>query len=58
LEYDHGCHNYNSIEATIVRGEGVHVWDVEGNKYLDFIAGISSVNQGHVHPKIYKTLVE
>ena len=34
------------------RGEGAHVWDPEGNEYLDFLAAYSAVNQGHCHPEI------
>ena len=40
------------------RGEGVWVWDVDGNKYLDCLSSYSAVNQGHCHPKIQKALVE
>jgi ornithine--oxo-acid transaminase len=36
----------------------VYVWDVEGNKYFDFLSAYSAVNQGHCHPKIVKALVE
>jgi ornithine--oxo-acid transaminase len=36
---------------------GIHVWDLEGNKYMDFLAAYSAVNQGHCHPKILKALV-
>ena len=42
----------------IQRAEGVWVWDVEGNKYLDFLAAYSAVNQGHSHPRIRQALVE
>ena len=31
---------------------GCHVWDADGEKYLDFMSGISSVNQGHCHPRM------
>lgn len=30
LEYDYGCHNYAPIPVVLTRGEGIHVWDVEG----------------------------
>ena len=39
-------------------GEGVHVWDVEGKQYYDFLSTYSAVNQGHCHPKIIATLTE
>lgn len=34
----------------------VFVWDVDGNKYYDFLSAYSAVNQGHCHPKIIKAL--
>jgi 4-aminobutyrate aminotransferase len=34
------------------RAENAEVWDVEGNRYIDFAAGIAVVNTGHCHPKI------
>jgi acetylornithine/N-succinyldiaminopimelate aminotransferase len=36
--------------AVLVRGEGCYVWDSEGNKYLDFLAGIAVNSLGHAHP--------
>ena len=39
------------------RGEGAHVWDPEGNEYLDFLSAYSAVNQGHCHPEILSTLI-
>lgn len=38
------------------KGEGVFVWDVEGNRYFDFLSAYSAVNQGHCHPKIIMAL--
>ena len=52
-----GAHNYKPIDVVISRGEGVHVWDVEGNKYLDCLSAYSAVNQGHCHPKILETMI-
>lgn len=37
---------------------GVHVWDVEGKQYLDFLGGFATLNQGHCNPKILKMLFE
>ena len=50
LEDEFGAHNYNPLDVVLNRGEGVWVWDVEGNKYLDCLAAYSAVNQGHCHP--------
>ncbi|HEY5230723.1 MAG TPA: aminotransferase class III-fold pyridoxal phosphate-dependent enzyme, partial [Galbitalea sp.] len=36
--------------AILVRGEGCYVWDADGNKYLDFLAGIAVNSLGHAHP--------
>lgn len=51
-----GAHNYHPLDVVLSRGEGVYVWDVEGNKYMDFLAAYSAVNQGHNHPSIVKAL--
>lgn len=46
------AHNYHPLPVVLEKGEGVWVWDVDGNKYLDCLAAYSAVNQGHRHPKI------
>jgi ornithine--oxo-acid transaminase len=58
LEERYGAHNYHPLDVVLARASGVWVWDVEGNKYLDFLAAYSAVNQGHCHPEIQKALVE
>ena len=58
LEERHGAHNYHPLEIVITRGEGVQVWDVEGRRYLDFLAAYSAVNQGHCHPRLVRALAE
>lgn len=58
LEDKHGAHNYHPLPVVLDRGEGVFVWDVEGNRYYDFLSAYSAVNQGHSHPKIVAALVE
>lgn len=58
LEEQYGAHNYHPLDVVIARAEGVWVYDVEGNKYLDCLSAYSAVNQGHVHPKILEALVE
>lgn len=58
LEDRYGAHNYHPIPVVISRGKGVHVWDLEGKQYYDFLSAYSAVNQGHCHPKIIATLVE
>jgi ornithine--oxo-acid transaminase len=58
LEKKYGAHNYHPLDVVIERAEGVWVYDVEGNKYLDCLAAYSAVNQGHCHPGIIKVLKE
>lgn len=60
IEYEHkyGAHNYHPLPVVFARGKGVHVWDPEGKKYLDFLSAYSAVNQGHCHPKIVQALVD
>ena len=56
LEEKYGAQNYHPLPVVLCKGEGVHVWDVEGNKYYDFLSAYSAVNQGHCHPKIINAL--
>lgn len=58
LEDKHGAHNYHPLPVVLERGQGVHVWDVDGKQYFDFLSAYSAVNQGHCHPKITQTLIE
>ena len=52
MENKHGAHNYHPLPVVLDRGEGVYVWDIEGQQYFDFLSAYSAVNQGHCHPKI------
>lgn len=58
LEEQYGAHNYHPLDVVLDRGEGVWVWDVNGNRYLDCLSAYSALNQGHVHPRILAALVE
>lgn len=58
LEDKYGAHNYHPLPVVLSRGKGVHVWDVEGKKYYDFLSAYSAVNQGHCHPKIINAMVQ
>lgn len=58
LEDRYGAHNYHPLPVVLSRGEGVQVWDVEGNAYYDFLSAYSAVNQGHCHPRIVQTAIE
>ena len=58
IEDEYGAHNYHPLDVVIERGEGVWVYDVEDNRYLDCLAAYSSVNQGHCNPHILKAFKE
>lgn len=58
LEDRYNAHNYKPLDVVLERGKGIWVWDVEGNRYLDFLSAYSAVNQGHAHPRILKVMVE
>ena len=56
LEEKHGAHTYHPLNVIIDRGQGVWVYDIEDNRYLDCLSAYSALNQGHVHPKILEAL--
>ncbi len=58
LEDRYGAHNYRPLDVVIDRGQGVWVYDVDGNRYLDCLSSYSALNQGHVHPKILSAMLE
>jgi ornithine--oxo-acid transaminase len=58
IEDRYGAHNYHPLDVVIEHAEGVWVYDVKGNRYLDCLASYSAVNQGHCHPRILKALLE
>ena len=58
LENRYGAHNYKPLDVVLARGEGIWVWDVDGNRYLDCLSAYSAVNQGHCHPAILQTMMD
>jgi ornithine--oxo-acid transaminase len=58
LENRYGAHNYHPLPVVLAKGRGVHLWDVEGKRYYDFLSAYSAVNQGHCHPRIVNALTE
>ncbi|MEZ3159762.1 acetylornithine transaminase [Microbacterium sp. BWT-B31] len=44
--------------ALIVRGEGAHVWDADGRRYLDFLAGVAVNSLGHAHPVFVEAVAQ
>ena len=58
LEDKYGAHNYHPLPVVLSKGEGVFLWDPEGNRYYDFLSAYSAVNQGHCHPRIVNAMIE
>ena len=57
--YDtHLATTYARYPVDFVRGEGVRLWDADGNEYLDFLAGISVSSVGHCHPAVVQAIQE
>ncbi|MCP4671708.1 MAG: ornithine--oxo-acid transaminase [Desulfobacula sp.] len=58
MEEKLGANNYKPLDVILERGEGIWVWDIDGNKYMDCLSAYSAVNQGHCHPKIRQAMIE
>lgn len=58
LTEERSAHNYHPLPLVLSKGEGIWVWDTDGNKYLDCLSAYSALNQGHCHPKIIKALTD
>lgn len=56
LEEQYGAHNYKPLPVVLTRGQGVYVWDVDGNRYIDMMSAYSALSHGHCHPKLVATL--
>jgi 4-aminobutyrate aminotransferase len=49
---------YRYTDIAFQRGDGVHLYDFEGRKYLDFVSGIATMNVGHCHPQVVEAIYE
>lgn len=58
LEAQYGASNYHPLPVVLVKGEGVHVWDVNGKCYIDMMSAYSAVSHGHCHPRLVKALTD
>lgn len=58
LERRYLLQTYARYPLALARGKGVHVWDVSGRKYLDFVGGLGVNALGHAHPRIVRTIRE
>ena len=56
LEDKHGAHNYHPLPVVLSRGEGVYLWNPEGERFFDCLSAYSAVNQGHCHPRLVKVM--
>jgi ornithine--oxo-acid transaminase len=57
-EERYGARNYAPLDLVVERAEGVWLWDVAGDRYLDCVSAYSALNAGHCHPRIYAALTE
>ncbi|MFA5503840.1 MAG: ornithine--oxo-acid transaminase [Vulcanimicrobiota bacterium] len=58
LEHKYGAHNYHPLPVVLSRGEGVFLWNPEGERFFDCLSAYSAVNQGHCHPRLVKVMSE
>lgn len=56
LENTYCAQNYAPLPVVLNKGEGIFVWDEQGNKYLDMMSAYSAVSHGHCHPRLVKVL--
>jgi len=49
---------YRYTDIAFQRGEGVYLYDFEGRRYLDFVAGIATMNVGHCHPAVVEAICD
>lgn len=55
---DHYLQTFRRFPITLDRGDGATVWDIDGKRYIDLLAGIAVNNVGHAHPRVVQTLRE
>ena len=58
IEDKYFINTFNRVPIVLDHGEGVKVWDIDGNEYLDFLAGIAVNCLGHNHPKLVSAIQE
>ena len=58
LEAQYCALNYRPLPVVLIRGEGVHVWDDTGKKYLDMMSAYSAVSHGHANPRLVRLVQE
>jgi len=58
LDADHVMQTYGRLPVAFVRGEGTVLWDSEGKRYLDFLAGLAVTGLGHAHPEVADAIAD
>lgn len=58
LESRYGAANYKPLPVTLVRGEGVYVWDEHGRRYIDMMGAYSAASFGHCHPRLVDAMTQ
>ncbi len=56
LEQRYSARNYNPLPVELTRGEGIHLWDVHGRRYIDMMSAYSAVSFGHGRPELVEAL--
>jgi ornithine--oxo-acid transaminase len=58
LENRYSARNYEPLPVVLARGDGAHVWDTAGRRYVDMMSAYSAASHGHAHPRILGALAE
>jgi ornithine--oxo-acid transaminase len=56
LERRYSAHNYEPLAVVLARGQGAHLWDSAGRRYIDMMSAYSAASHGHAHPRILAAL--
>src|SRR5712672_4165313 len=56
LELRYCAHNYEPLPVVLARGQGAHLWDIAGRRYVDMMSAYSAASHGHAHPRILAAL--
>lgn len=58
LDEEYGAPSLIAAPIVITKGQGAHLWDLEGKRYIDMMSAFCVVNQGHCHPRLIGAMVE
>src|SRR6516164_3886819 len=56
LENQFSAHNYEPLPVVLAQGQGAHLWDIAGRRYVDMMSAYSAASHGHAHPRILAAL--